>query len=371
VSSSTKSERAHTVLSQLGLQDVAHTRIGSTEHRGISGGEQRRVSIGIELVAQPDVLVLDEPTSGLDSVTASRLIRLLKDLAAETGTTIIASIHQPSSALYRAFDQVVLLSKGRQLYFGQGRDGPVGWFERQGRICPKGYNVADWLLEIASDGTEGLLHGKEAMADDVESVESNGDSSRTSSGTGIGLMAAPSITSHRDTSTLPTGSQKRLIHPPLESSMGLGEEEYEKAAMGTYPPSQALYKGSSGMTGEKEKQVDLADLGGGQERVGRKWWQGEECATSFLTQVEVLSGREWRNLKRWVWGSMRVVWDVGHAADGRRDKTLLVAHVLLACVLGVFAGGLYYKVGVTIAGFQNRVGSLFFLGSLIAFSSLR
>lgn len=53
------------------------------------------------------------------------------------------------------------------------------------------------------------------------------------------------------------------------------------------------------------------------------------------------------------------------------DKTLLIAHVVLACILGVFAGGLYYQVGVTIAGFQNRVGSLFFLGSLIAFSSLR
>jgi hypothetical protein len=53
------------------------------------------------------------------------------------------------------------------------------------------------------------------------------------------------------------------------------------------------------------------------------------------------------------------------------DKTLLIAHVVLACILGVFAGGLYYQVGITIAGFQNRVGSLFFLGSLIAFSSLR
>lgn len=57
--------------------------------------------------------------------------------------------------------------------------------------------------------------------------------------------------------------------------------------------------------------------------------------------------------------------------DVHRDKTLVVAHVFFAAILGVFAGGLYYKVGLTIAGFQNRVGSLFFLGSLIAFSSLR
>jgi len=61
---------------------------------------------------------------------------------------------------------------------------------------------------------------------------------------------------------------------------------------------------------------------------------------------------------------------VGGSRNLKRDKTLLIAHILLACVLGVFAGGLYYKVNLTIAGFQNRIGSLFFLGSLIAFSSL-
>jgi ABC-type multidrug transport system ATPase subunit len=71
----------------------------------------RRVSIGIELVAAPDVLVLDEPTSGLDSVSASRLIKLLKSLTeGENKTTIIASIHQPSSALYHSFSQICLLS---------------------------------------------------------------------------------------------------------------------------------------------------------------------------------------------------------------------------------------------------------------------
>lgn len=54
-----------------------------------------------------------------------------------------------------------------------------------------------------------------------------------------------------------------------------------------------------------------------------------------------------------------------------RDKTLLIAHIGLACILGVFAGGLYFHVDITISGFQNRVGSLFFLGVLLAFSSLR
>lgn len=61
---SSKVSRVYDVLSQLGLSDVANNRIGSGERRGLSGGEMRRVSIGLELVGDPEVLILDEPTSG-------------------------------------------------------------------------------------------------------------------------------------------------------------------------------------------------------------------------------------------------------------------------------------------------------------------
>ncbi|KDN41179.1 hypothetical protein RSAG8_07593, partial [Rhizoctonia solani AG-8 WAC10335] len=77
---------------------------------------------------------------------------------------------------------------------------------------------------------------------------------------------------------------------------------------------------------------------------------GQKYAATFLTQVQVLCSREWKNLKR--------------------DKTLFFMHLAVASILGVFTGGLYFKVGVSISGFQNRVGSLFFMGSLLAFSSL-
>ncbi|TCD67979.1 hypothetical protein EIP91_011648 [Steccherinum ochraceum] len=73
-------------------------------------------------------------------------------------------------------------------------------------------------------------------------------------------------------------------------------------------------------------------------------------AATFLTQFEVLSGREWKIL--------------------RRDWTLFLAHIAVSAVLGVFCGGLYFKTDITIAGFQSRVGCLFFLGALIAFSTL-
>jgi len=76
VPQSEKLSRVYEVLSQLGLNDVANTRIGNVERRGISGGEMRRVSIGLELVGEPDILILDEPTSGMLPVSNFQILRL-------------------------------------------------------------------------------------------------------------------------------------------------------------------------------------------------------------------------------------------------------------------------------------------------------
>ena len=227
----------------------------------------RRVSIGIELVAAPDVLVLDEPTSGLDSVSAARLVKLLKSLAEnpESQTTIIASIHQPSSALYHSFTQVVLLSNGRQLYFGPGGSRPAEFFASQGRPCPSGYNVADHLLEIASGSNEGLITGQAAV------------------------MAATS----NDTISSASGSHT----PEGHGSNGNGNNRSEKGVVDespnqekniSYPPPNLLK--------DDKREIDLAELS--DEEKKREWWPKTYCATTFLTQMEVLSGREWRNLKR-------------------------------------------------------------------------
>ena len=97
IPNSEKAARVDDVLDKLGLTHIRNTRIGDGEKRGISGGEMRRVSIGLELVAKPDVLILDEPTSGLDSVSASKVAKVLHALAhdPENPTAVIASIHQP------------------------------------------------------------------------------------------------------------------------------------------------------------------------------------------------------------------------------------------------------------------------------------
>lgn len=85
-----------------------------TASRGLSGGEKRRVSIGLELVISPAILILDEPISGLDSYSAHMVIRDLETLAkGDNATTIILTIHQPRSDIFQLFDRVVVLAGGQ------------------------------------------------------------------------------------------------------------------------------------------------------------------------------------------------------------------------------------------------------------------
>ena len=191
-------------------------------------------------------------------------MKLLKSLAedGDTKTTIVASIHQPSSALYHSFNQVVLLANGRQLYFGPGGNTPAEFFASQGRPCPVGYNVADHLLEIASAPIDGLLVGPAAM---------------------IG-GSTPEIHAQGSGSSSLQDGQKAQYADHSDAHFA------EKGSASNYPP-QALYKE------DDRREVDLSDLG---DNETKEWWPRIHCATTFLTQIEVLSGREWRNLKRYV-----------------------------------------------------------------------
>jgi len=112
-----------------------------TPIRLVSGGERKRVNIGTELLTNPSIIMLDEPTSGLDSTSAVALIDLLVSLAHDHGKTIITSIHQPSSQVFRRFDQVLFLADGCVVYYGSPADS-LGYCARMGFPCPSGYNAA-------------------------------------------------------------------------------------------------------------------------------------------------------------------------------------------------------------------------------------
>ncbi|KAK1263975.1 ABC transporter G family member 5 [Acorus gramineus] len=111
--------RVDALVRELGLSGVACARVGDGHRvRGISGGERRRVSIGVEAIHDPRVLVLDEPTSGLDSASALQIVDLLKSMAEARGRTVVLSIHQPGFRIVKLFNAVLLLADGAVVHHG-------------------------------------------------------------------------------------------------------------------------------------------------------------------------------------------------------------------------------------------------------------
>ena len=179
------------------------------------------------------------------------------------------------------------MSRGTTLYTGAGGFAPATFLSSQGIPYPEGYNVADFLLDVASDPPASLA--------------------RSGAGT-------------------PTSSNQNSTGK--ESSADAEAEGIELATM---------------EKGEARAAVPAPGPEMAKPKQGVKEWFKGGYKTTFLTQLEVLSGREWKVL--------------------RRDYSLFLAHFAISCVLGVFVGGLYYHTDITIAGFQSRVGCLFFLVS--------
>ncbi|KAI6357884.1 hypothetical protein MCOR25_007533 [Pyricularia grisea] len=136
------------VILELGLKECADTRIGDHAHKGCSGGEKRRVSIGVQLLSNPSVLFLDEPTTGLDSTSAFQLVRTLKTLA-EKGRTIITTIHQPRAEIWELFDNLVVLTKGSPVFSGPANE-CASWFADLGYELPPFVNPCEFFIDVSA-----------------------------------------------------------------------------------------------------------------------------------------------------------------------------------------------------------------------------
>jgi ABC-type multidrug transport system ATPase subunit len=163
-------DRAQQLIQALALSKAKDTIVGDLVRRGVSGGERKRVSIAMELVIAPRVLILDEPTSGLDSRAAFSTVMLLKSLS-RYGITVICAIHQPRIEIYEALDSLLLLGSGRQLYFGLASK-TQGHFESAGYKFESGVNLADILMDIVSGAlqpSDGILDiGRNGFSSNLE-----------------------------------------------------------------------------------------------------------------------------------------------------------------------------------------------------------
>ncbi|KAF1329605.1 Atp-binding protein, partial [Globisporangium splendens] len=331
VSDTVKDAMVERVISELNLGHVVHSRIGSQgQNRGISGGERRRVSIGMELVTSPQILFLDEPTSGLDSSSANSVVQLVKELASH-GRIVIMSIHQPSAKSFLQLDQVMLLAKGKMLYHGPPGDSKT-YFQDLGFICPENENIADFILDIASD------------AKNIPNIRAHMKSSGTPPRAATARPAfTPKFTigsPHSESSPFMT-EDTSLDTPRIQSFVGSPTNDRDNIALTSLPTPPASRKSPRSppelQSNRSARDASSSSLKGAPSR-------------SLLIEIRVLFRRTAQNIFR--------------------HRSLLLLHVLLSLVLALFGGLIFNHVTNDLAGFQNRSGAFYFILTFFGFSSM-
>ncbi|KAL3633433.1 transcription factor [Castilleja foliolosa] len=162
VNADTRKDFIDEVIELVELNSLSGALVGLPGVNGLSTEQRKRLTIAVELVANPSIIFMDEPTSGLDARAAAIVMRTVRNTV-NTGRTVVCTIHQPSIDIFEAFDELFLMKRGGQeIYVGPlGRHSThlIKYFERIGGV-PKikdGYNPATWMLEITTSAQELLL----------------------------------------------------------------------------------------------------------------------------------------------------------------------------------------------------------------------
>ncbi len=308
------------VVQQLGLERVRGSRVGSSDQGGLSGGERRRLAVGLELITRPAVLLADEPTSGLDSVSADIVMRTLS-AAAKHGCAIIVTIHQPSSQVFSLFDSVCLLAEGgSQAFFG-----PVSAAVEtsKSRQSEPDSGAAEDSIEVSGNGLQAApmarmqLNPAEGL---LEYLVSASD------------QAVELFLASEEKSMLDSAIAQALDSPGSTSAARPGSLLIQANGESVALPSESAAK---------------ADPGQGNVQVGAHTLPGG------YAQFELLCRRGMRQVLR--------------------DPTLMFLQLIVTLVVGVLTGSTFYKPGLDLTGVHNRTGLLFFIViyfSLISMSSI-
>ncbi|KAI7893449.1 P-loop containing nucleoside triphosphate hydrolase protein [Mucor mucedo] len=316
-------KRVEDVIQELGINKIADSQIGMPGQRGISGGEKRRVSIGKELVTSPSLLFLDEPTSGLDAYNAGVVMACLKKLAHEGKRTVVVTIHQPRSNIFKMFDSLMLLADGQLVYFGPAKT-CSSYFKDLGFPIPADYNVADYLIDLTMKRPEDAV---------------------TKPGT-------PLLSGEIDDDTQPLEE----IHTPYSftndiQQEGSGELNLLSESNHSYFLLDSFY--SSDLFQTIQNRVGRSE---NEDEINYSVWVDapgqEESAFSiyqFYHELSLLSSRTFINLYR--------------------NPFLFFAHFGFSVLLAVLLGSLFWQVDVDLSGVQNRLGVLFFMCALLGFAA--
>lgn len=142
--------KVENMIEKLNLKNAADTKIGDTSFRGVSGGERKRTSIGVELISDPQIIFLDEPTTGLDSFNAFEVVTNICKMAKEEKKIIVFTIHQPSSEIFNLLDKICILADGKTIYFGP-KDDCLPCFSDVFRLpCKESYNPFEHFIDTTT-----------------------------------------------------------------------------------------------------------------------------------------------------------------------------------------------------------------------------
>ncbi|KAE9025199.1 hypothetical protein PR003_g11701 [Phytophthora rubi] len=322
------------VIAELNLTHVTSSRIGSvggsTGRRGVSGGERRRVSIGMELVTSPQILILDEPTSGLDSSSAHSVVQLVKDLAGH-GRIVVLSIHQPSARSLVLLDKIMLLGKGKLLYSGAPAESK-SYFQDLGFKSPEHENIADFILDIASD------------TNNIPMIRSHMKREPSPPASQPALMTSSSrIQLHNIAPRFTIGSPT----PRAESSPFMKED----ISLDTPRFENVLPSPVSAGTPKEPSTLGLPTTPGTPRSPPPPFMaETETPSRSILVEIRVLFVRTAQNILR--------------------HRSLLVLHIALSLSLALFGGLIFNHVTNDLAGFQNRMGAFYFILTFFGFASM-
>ncbi|KAK9185936.1 hypothetical protein WN943_026295 [Citrus x changshan-huyou] len=162
ISKDQRHEFVEEVMSLVELDSLRHALVGSPGSFGLSTEQRKRLTIAVELVANPSIIFMDEPTSGLDARAAAIVMRAVRNTV-DTGRTVVCTIHQPSIEIFEAFDELLLMKRGGRVIYG-GKLGVhsqimIDYFQGLDGIplIPSGYNPATWVLEVTTTAVEERL----------------------------------------------------------------------------------------------------------------------------------------------------------------------------------------------------------------------
>ena len=334
-----KQGHVDTVIGKLGLTPARDVIIGGPKARGVSGGERKRVTIGVELLHNPPLVFLDEPTSGLDSFQAQSVMETLQNLASN-GHTVVCSIHQPRSSIYAMVDSLMLLAGGRCAYYGPSGSLCHSYFAGLSHPVPEDFNPADHLLDVISVD----YRTKEQEGDSKARVDTIVQSWQTS-GSGA-------ILSHREEAAAAAGKHV----------------DQESHALALQPETAHMMQ---------TQTIEYAEKHGG---------RGASCCTAF----PLLLTRTWRELTRNKTElALQIFMNMFFSALFGKQACLFVARARVRarvgsiclsssrstlfsrCVFGCLAaaGIIYLRMPFSQKSIMDRTGLLFFQAMNGAFGS--